>query len=124
VDMQRFIRRQAHRPAAGSGSFKNRRDRRFPVRMFVSYTVGTMQGQGELIDISARGWKIMGQAPVEVGTIVRLEVEGSQMLPPLTLDCAKVLWAKGRLFAINVEAAFPEARKELQNLVSRLARKH
>jgi hypothetical protein len=67
--------------------------------MFVSYRSGQVRGQGEVVDISARGWKIMGQLPAQAGALVQLDGEGSDILPPITIDCAKVLWAKDRLFA-------------------------
>src|SRR5438128_2421594 len=103
--MELSILTQRQSPAARSSRFKNRRERRFPVRMFVSYRSGHMRGEGEVVDIYARGWKVMGEIPAVAGTILQLDVQGSDALSPITIDCAKVLWAKDRLFCVNVEAA-------------------
>jgi hypothetical protein len=108
---------------AGVSSFVTRSHRRFPVRLMIAYTDGTQHGTGAVMNISARGWKVLGDSPMVPGATLKVQITAADnTLRPVTIDCAKVRWAQGSLFGLTVETAIPEARKELQQFIMTLAR--
>ena len=103
--------------------FVSRTHRRFPVQCFVTYSDGSLQWQGLVVNMSRGGCMITGKSLGEVGTSIQLEIKGSVREAPIKIQSARVQWKRDGVFGIKVERVDPVGVLSLQERIDTLARR-
>ena len=103
--------------------FVSRTHRRFPVQCFVTYSDGSLQCQGLVVNMSRGGWMITGETPGEVGTSIQLEIKGSVREAPIKIQSARVQWKRDGNFGIKVDRVHPLEVLSLEERIQTLASK-
>jgi len=74
-------------------------------------------GEGLTKDLSMTGIKIVGNQPVNRGTLLTLTIALPDGQPPLIIFSALVIWVSGVHFSIRFMQLSREARKRLQSFI-------
>ena len=80
-------------------------------------------GNGQLIELSTEGCRIVGSQPVVTGSSLTLSITLSDGHPPLRLCAAKVCWIEGDKFGVKFAKLTDSERQRVQNLVWKFASK-
>ncbi|MDH4083665.1 MAG: hypothetical protein OEY60_04820 [Nitrospira sp.] len=84
-----------------------RRSSRFPVGWPMRYGNATFLAEGTVLDLTARGWRVVGTMPVVAGMQLTLQVSVPERPTLLRVQRATVLWVKDHEFAIEVQDLEP-----------------
>ena len=101
--------------------FSIRSYRRFLVQCFVTYNVGSFQGQGTAWNLSCMGWRLSRDLPMRPCETLSLTVT----LPNeqrIEVPATGVRWSRGQEFAVENLPIEPYTHAQLQHYVKRLAR--
>lgn len=105
-----------------TGRFLMRTHHRFSVCFPVSYRGRSFLGHGTVENISARGWKIKGVSPGEMGTQISLHIHCIGHEPPVHIRSARVQWVRARAFGVAIEEGDPFELMRLKECIGRLVR--
>ena len=78
-----------------------RRHSRFPVSWPMVYGNDALLAEGTVLDLTARGWRVVGSISVIPGMQLTLQVSVPERSAPLCIHHATVLWVKDHEFAIE-----------------------
>ena len=84
-----------------------RRHSRFPVSWPVLYGNAALLAEGTVLDLTPRGWRVMGSMPVTAGMQLTLQVFVPERSIPLCVHRATVLWVQDHEFAIEAHEMPP-----------------
>jgi len=84
-----------------------RRHSRFPVSWPVVYGNDALLAEGTVLDLTSRGWRVVGSMPVVPGMRLTLQVSIPERSAPLCVHRATVLWVKDHEFAIEAHEMAP-----------------
>jgi len=99
--------------------FSIRPYRRFPVQCFVTYNAGPFQGQGTIWNLSATGWRLSGDLPMQPGETLSLTVTFPNE-QRIDVPEAVVQWSRGQDFAVKNLVIEPHNQAGLKHYVKRL----
>ncbi|MBI5672967.1 MAG: hypothetical protein HZC50_06890, partial [Nitrospirae bacterium] len=84
-----------------------RRHSRFPVSWPVVYGNDALLAEGTVLDLTSRGWRVVGSISVIPGMQLTLQVSVPERSAPLCIHHATVLWVKDHEFAIEAQEMAP-----------------
>ena len=80
---------------------------RFPVSWPVVYGNDALLAEGTILDLTSRGWRVVGSISVIPGMRLTLQVSVPERSAPLCIHHATVLWVKDHEFAIEAREMAP-----------------
>ncbi|HSN04221.1 MAG TPA: PilZ domain-containing protein [Nitrospira sp.] len=102
---------------------EHRQHPRFPVLFSSSFSsINLVKGEGNVVDLSIRGCRIVSPTEVQVGTTLQLAIHVSKQDPPMQVTQAVVRWCRAGSFGLEFASLPPEAWSRLQQLVKELDR--
>jgi hypothetical protein len=84
-----------------------RRHSRFPVSWPVVYGNDAILAEGTVLDLTSRGWRVVGSISMIPGMQLTLQVSVPERSAPLCIHRATVLWVKDHEFAIEAQEMAP-----------------
>jgi len=93
--------------------------RRFPVQCAVTYNAGMFQGEATVWNFSLSGWKLSGDAPLQVGQTCSLTAN----LPideRIVVAAAIVRWVRGQEFGLETLAVEKQTHSRMEHVIKRL----
>ena len=96
---------------------------RFRVQFPISFSGDDIAGEGAVIDISKRGWKVTvatSSQSVRQGMCLKLRLSLPDQAPSMDVKLAAVRWAKGREFGLEFLMIGSEEEERLRRFVSTL----
>lgn len=100
---------------------EHRQHPRFPVRFHSSFSsANIVSGEGNLVDLSIRGCRILSATEVKAGTTLQLRVDRSGGQPPIQVKQAVVRWCRDRGFGLEFVSLAPDEWARLQHVVKEL----
>ena len=78
-----------------------RRYTRFPVSWPVVYGNDEFLAEGTVLDVTSRGWRVVGSMPVVAGMQLTLRALAPEKPEPIHVQRATVLWVKDHEFALD-----------------------
>lgn len=116
------------RPASRTAELDRRNTHRVAFKASVTYVGGSegdqsSGGDGQLIDLSQEGCRILGSHPVIAGTSLTVSIKFSDGHPALCLCGAKVSWIEGNTFGVKFAKLTDNERQRIQSLVWKFASK-
>ncbi len=105
------------RPAAGSWHTP-RLDHRYRMRYAVEYRIEDGLMAGTLLDMSKHGWRVMGEQPVSMGTVLSLRVCLPGQSRPLIIDQAIVRWTSDNEFGVELTSLSPDAAARFSDFLT------
>ena len=100
---------------------EHRQHPRFPVQFSSSFSsANIVSGEGNLIDLSIRGCRVISPTPVKSGTTLQLRVDVSDDEPPIQVKQAVVRWCRDRSFGLEFASLTPDEWARLQHVVREL----
>jgi len=119
---QAFMRPDAVNHATAtrpSAALARREAERVTVSCHVSYVSeeeGFFQGEGQLLNVSKKGCRIVGPV-LAVGSVITISLNLQDGKPSLNLAAATVCWEDGYSFGVKFPSIRGEDRQRLQELV-------
>jgi hypothetical protein len=116
-------------PASRTAELDRRNTHRVALKAGVTYVVEGSGGDrgsganGQLIELSQEGCRIVGSHPVVAGNSLTLSIKFSDGHPALCLCGAKVCWIEGHNFGVKFAKLTDNERQRVQNLVWKFASK-
>lgn len=100
---------------------EHRQHPRFPVQFRSSFSSANLvSGEGNLVDLSIRGCRVISMTPVKSGTTLQLRVDVSDDEPPIQVKQAVVRWCRDRNFGVEFVSLIPDEWARLQHVVKEL----
>ena len=100
---------------------EHRQHPRFPVQFRSSFSsANIVSGEGNLVDLSIRGCRILSATAVKAGTTLQLRVDMSGDQPPIQVKQAVVRWCRDRGFGLEFVSLAPDEWARLQQVVKEL----
>ena len=96
---------------------------RFRVQFPISFSGDDIAGEGTVIDISKRGWKVTvatSSQSVRQGMCLKLRLSLPDQAPSMDVKLAAVRWAKGREFGLEFLMIGSEEEERLHRFVTAL----
>ena len=100
--------------------FSIRPDRRFPVCCPVNYHAGLSQGHGMIWNLSANGWRLSGDVPLQVGQSCPLTINMPNE-PQIFVAAVIVRWVRGPEYGVEILVVDKQTQRRLEHWVTRLA---
>ncbi len=123
---QEFMRPDSVNPASGTtpaAHLDRREAERVPLCGHVTYVseeAFSFQGEGQLLNVSKKGCRVVGPV-LAVGTHITISLKLGDGKPPLDLAAATVCWEDGYSFGVKFPTIREEDRHRLQELVLKFA---
>ena len=105
------------RPAPGAWHAP-RYGKRHAVSCLVEYIVDKTRHEGLLVDMSRRGWRARGIRPLAKGTVMTVEILGSDSAQRITIEEAVVRWTDGLEFGVEVTRISPDSAARLSDYLT------
>src|SRR5262245_9892017 len=100
---------------------EQRKNFRFPVKFRSSFSsVGTVGGEGGVVDLSIRGCRIESPTHVQPGASLEIRIQAFEHGPPIHIQAAIVRWCRERQFGVEFEVIAPTEWAHLQETVEQL----
>lgn len=100
---------------------EHRQHPRFPVQFRSSFSsANIVSGEGDLVDLSIRGCRILSATEVKAGTTLQLRVDVSRDRPSIQVKQAVVRWYRDRSFGLEFVSLTPDEWARLQHVVKEL----
>lgn len=100
---------------------EHRQHPRFPVKFHSSFSsANIVSGEGNLVDLSIRGCRILSATEVKAGTTLQLRVDVSRDQPSIQVKQAVVRWCRDRSFGLEFVSLAPDEWARLQQVVKEL----
>ena len=78
---------------------------------------GDHQGGGTVVDLSAKGCKVLSHAQVRAGDRLALSLRVPRQAAPLTINPAYVRWVEDGSFGLEWTALPPDVERKLRQLI-------
>ena len=116
------------RPTSRTAELDSRNTHRVALEATVTYVAGSegdqsSHGNGQLIELSKEGCRIVGSHPVVTGSSLTLSITLSDGHAALCLRGARVCWIEGNKFGVKFATLTDSERQRVQNLVWNFASK-
>lgn len=114
--------------ASPTAELDRRNTHRVTLRADVTYSTegsesdASSEGNGQLIELSKEGCRIVGTQPVATGRSLTLSIKFNDGHPALIV-CGKACWMEGNRFGVNFLKLTDNERQRVQNLVWKFASK-
>lgn len=97
-------------------SFADRLHYRFPVFNPVRYENANRDGHGTVTNLSARGWRVHGNLPLQIGDLCTMKVRlaAGQWV---AVVAGKVRWVRGEEYGIETLVMDDESQNRLNNYI-------
>ena len=109
---------------ATEGNMKPRTAPRVPVKVPAIFTLGSVPGQGKVLDFSIPGCLMESSLSVRVGDRIQLKCFIPAPQPPLCVTEGVVRWVKGTRFAVEFVQMSEKDRRQLNQFVKMLLSRH
>lgn len=107
---------------AHSLAFVPRQHHRFAARLPVHYLHARYVGKGTITNVSFRGWRVVGHEAVDIGDLLTFRVPiGPSDAPGIDVQ-ARVRWARGDAFGVELYGRQPRLEHRLRNWVRAMAK--
>lgn len=93
---------------------------RVPVKVLAIFTVGSVYGQGRVLDFSIPGCLMESSLAVKVGDRIQLKCFLPVPQPPLCVTEGVVRWVKGTRFGVEFVKMSEKDRRQLNQFVAML----
>ena len=100
--------------------FSIRPDRRFPICYPVTYHAGLREGRGMVWNLSANGWRLSGDVPLQVGQSYPLTITVPNE-PQIFVAAVIVRWVRGLEYGVETLVIEKQTHSRLERWVNRLA---
>lgn len=100
---------------------EHRQHPRFPVQFSSSFSsANIVTGEGNLVDLSIRGCRVMSSVDVKAGTTLQLRIKLANGEPPIQVAQAVSRWNRGQSFGLEFVSLSPDEWARLQHVVKEL----
>ena len=100
--------------------FSIRPDRRFPVCYPVTYHAGLIEGHGLVWNLSANGWRLSGDVPLQVGQTCPLTITVPNQ-QSIFVAAVIVRWVRGPEYGVETVVVEKQTQSRVAHWVTRLA---